>query len=580
MQTFPWIHLKTFVVPVCCLFFIVVFAGHAGVRPEQSSTAAETHRQQSQSEIVERAREPERTWPAVTLRARSNTPPPAAFDAAGLVITPAGTSALGGFINYELLTEQERHDNRTDGLLELGVFNGFGLGTVHFLAQDLFAEPEFVRLDTTWSKDWPEQGLSLHIGDVISRTGAWGRPVRFGGIELATTSSAQPGYVPFSMFAMDGELAWPATGHMVADHFTRLRGDLPPDLFIAHLPAMIEHGRPHPLLRDELGHKRLIFQPYAGNRALVPEGLQEFSLDIGFIREDFGRMSNDYGRFLSAGIYRAGLSDRLTGELRGEVLQDQQTAGLAANYLWPGLGVFNSSLAVSNSDSGSGRLVGLGFTRKSKLFSFSAHTQLMSPDFIQIGLRPERLATSRAMQAQLGFALGRWGSFDLTYFNQHLQDRRRAELTAGYGIKMSMGKHSVLNVSASHTVGERSNSTVSMTFIISLGKKVSASADTTGGIPMGQTQMQASYNPITGNDIANRSPGSERAWLGRQVFLPRRVAGSFAVVKVPDRPNIRIYADNRYEALEKVLVPYFDSDRVPKSGKQRLRQNIIEQHAG
>ena len=52
-------------------------------------------------------------------------------------------------------------------------------------------------------------------------------------------------------------------------------------------------------MRDLLGREQVISQPYYASSLLLREGLIDDSNEIGFVRNDFGIRSNDYGRFVT-----------------------------------------------------------------------------------------------------------------------------------------------------------------------------------------------------------------------------------------------------------------------------------------
>ena len=106
-------------------------------------------------------------------------------------------SSPGGFFNYDFRYLYAEDQGSVDGLFELGVFNGFGVGASSFLGRELDAGADFVRLESTWTYDWPERMRSARLGDSINRPGAWGRAVRFGGMQWGTNFATQPGFISF-----------------------------------------------------------------------------------------------------------------------------------------------------------------------------------------------------------------------------------------------------------------------------------------------------------------------------------------------------------------------------------------------
>jgi hypothetical protein len=102
-------------------------------------------------------------------------------------------------------TDQPRHDPR--------------LRRVRFARRrdELAARPhddlrrEAVRLDSTWTLDFPERLATLRVGDAISASGAWGRSVRFGGVQFGTNFSTQPTLVTTPLLYAQGEAIVPST---------------------------------------------------------------------------------------------------------------------------------------------------------------------------------------------------------------------------------------------------------------------------------------------------------------------------------------------------------------------------------
>ena len=65
-------------------------------------------------------------------------------------------------------------------------------------------------------------------------------------------------------------------------------------------------------LPDKLGHQQVISEPYYASPSLLRAGLQEYSFEAGFTRDNYGITSNDYGRPLIVGTDKVGLTNELT----------------------------------------------------------------------------------------------------------------------------------------------------------------------------------------------------------------------------------------------------------------------------
>ncbi len=479
---------------------------------------------------------------------------------------------------------------QTSGLLELGVFSGAGAASL--LARDLGDPASTIRLDTTWTYDRPAQLDSLRFGDAISRAGSWGRSLRFGGVQWATNFATQPGFIAFPLPGLSGDAALPSTVELYVNNALRMSRQVPSGPFsIQDLPVVTGLGEARLVVRDLLGREQVITQPYYASPNLLQQGLQDYSYELGLVRKNFGIDSNSYDRPLAAGTHRLGFSDWFTGEVRAELLGNQQAVGLGGVLLGPAAGVFTGSLATSRSDQGSGGLLGLGFQRQTRHLSFGANTQLASQRFAQAGLQPGELAPRQISQAFVSLATTDYGVFAVNYTHQAFRDREEIKILSG-SYSRNVGDIGFMNVSLLRFLGEDASTTLSLNFTVPLGERTSASINATAQ-PAGEqalVQVQRSLPMGTGlgyrllagvgdsdrreaglnlqNEVGtyNLEAGQSRgerafrgsasggvAFLGGSAFLSRRITNSFAVVQVPGYANVGIYADNQ-------LVAHTDAD--------------------
>src|SRR5204862_5245724 len=115
---------------------------------------------------------------------------------------------------------------------------------------------------------------------------------------------------------------------------------VPPGPFsIANIPTVNGSGNVQLGVRDLFGREQIISQPFYASVNLLKAGLEDYSYEAGFERNNFGVESFDYGRAVASATYRRGLTDRLTGEVRGEAARDLGVTGVAASYLIVDVGV-------------------------------------------------------------------------------------------------------------------------------------------------------------------------------------------------------------------------------------------------
>jgi outer membrane usher protein len=494
----------------------------------------------------------------------------------------------GMFFNYDLVAERPNEGTQGSGLFELGAFNSFGTGLTTFALQKDHTESRSVRLDTSFTVDRPQQAASFRVGDAVSRpAAAWGRAVRFGGAQYSSNFATRPGLITFPIQSFSGQAALPSTVDVYVNNVLATRRQVPPGPFsITDLPVVTGQGNVNIVVRDLLGREQAITQPFYASPSLLRQGLQDFSIESGALRENYGIRSNDYGARMAAGTYRIGLTDTLTGEGHLEWQEGgQATGGLSALTLIPSLGTLNTSVAVSRSATGSGRLWAVGFDRQSSLFSFGARTQLASENFTQLGSVPSFPAPRRLTSANMGVATGWIGSVGAAYVRQDVPGSDRAEVVS-LTYSLSLRRAGMLGISAFKTLHGAASRSISVFWAMPLGRDVNLSANhiaSRQGREQTQLQVQRNlpsgdgygYRLQSGNHVPHQGAllmqnrvgtytleaatfeGSSSvragmsggiAVLGGSAFLSRRITDSFGLVQVPGMENVRVYVDNQLVA--------------------------------
>jgi outer membrane usher protein len=514
--------------------------------------------------------------------------PPSLFDVTLLKGMDTNFSApnlasQGGFLNYNLYANHRQGQTSTKGLMELGGFGGWGAAQTHILVKDLNEQAKAIRLDTTWTRDLPMQTASLRFGDAVSGTSSWGGAVRFGGIQWASNFSIQPGYIPFPLPDISGEVALPSTVNLYVNNALRMTRKVPIGPFsIEDLPVTTGQGDARLVVSDVLGHEKVINKPFFTSSRLLKPGLQDYSYELGFVRRNIGSESNNYGYPLAVGTHRLGLSEQFTREIHVELLSNQQSAGLSGVLLSPVFGELSGSFAVSQSEKGLGRLLQMGFNRQISNISFGAKTQLASQRFVKLGMLSEKLAPKQInqMYVQMTNSLG---SFGASYAHQAFYDRNEKKVfRAAYSKKLR--SNGSLSVSMNRSLSGTADTHLYLNFSMPLGKRGNVSISNSGKLGRGQTRLQVGsglsegngvgYNLLLGidnpdqrhaevnmqNEVGNyklavkQSQGQTYfrgeasgsvAFLEGGAFLSSSINDSFALVQVADYPDVGIYADNK-----------------------------------
>ena len=490
----------------------------------------------------------------------------------------------GLFVNYDLLIEQNPAGLRQNIFSELGAATGPGVATSSHAYLQFGEMNQHLRLDTTYTIDRSGDRASWRLGDTISRPGSMlGRPARFGGLQYSTNFLTQPGLIITPMTTLGGQAALPSTLDLYVNNVMQSSRQIPPGPFsVSTAPIVAGDGEISMRVRDIAGREEIISQRFYASTALLSPGLSDFSFEGGFLRQNFGRESNDYGDFFGSTSYRVGLRPTLTAEGSAQVQQGGLTSfsgGIASAFV--GIGTATMALAYSHSSAGDGLQSLVGFERRSGRHSFALRTQVTSENFRQVGVDAAQIIRRRDT-AFWGYRLDGLGTISLSYLSQQANNNRSAEI---YSASFSTLRYSwgTFVVSATQSRAETSQSSVYFLWVLPLEREVNASVvHSRGSNQQDQTVFQANKSLPPGEGVGYRLQaavnasqqaavfGQNRYGLGRlevaelngqtsarasvtgaiarledQWFLTQRINSSYGLVKMPGLNNVRVYVDNQ-----------------------------------
>lgn len=495
----------------------------------------------------------------------------------------ADFSPRGGVFNYSLFANADEQQERASGQFELAGYAGRSFVNSTFLATDIGgARHNSVRLDSAWRLDWPQRVRTLTVGDTISRAGSWGNALRYGGLQWATDFSTQPGIVIFPTPAVSGEAIVPSTVDIFVNNARRATQEIEPGPFtVRNVPVVTGSGDMRLVIRDLFGREQVIHQPFYSSRGLLREGLREYAVELGTLRENYTLNSDDYGHGFATGMYRYGISDRLTAEVRGEAMQDQAAVGGALDWLWTRVGEFSVVTAASQTDAGGEGYHGqLAFQRQSRRLSFGATVRGETREFRRVGGAGQ---LPDAMQLR-GFASlpTAGGSVSTSYTRINARNKPPAEfVTLQYS--RSVGRSLHFRVGLIESLGDTGGRIITLSLAIPLGQssaQLGATHQEDGGSASVQLQRNQPSGPGWGYRLLAETGEVERyeadsrwrtdtaefsaqaaqlggsteyragaeggvALVGGDLYLARRLDKAFAVVSVPNLGGVDIYRDNR-----------------------------------
>lgn len=517
----------------------------------------------------------------------------------GARYAPAPPAPLGGFLNYNLVATSANGATGMSGLVEGTVFGPYGAGVTTYLAHALDGTEEGVRLDSTWTKDFPASISSLRFGDSI--TGAsywWGGAVHFGGIQWSSNYATRPDLITMPLPGVAGEAVVPSALELYVNNALRYSGNIPSGPFrIEDIPVVTGEGQMNVVVTDALGRPQLLMASYYASPELLRAGLQDFSVEAGAARDNYGLASSDYGAPLLVGTDRVGVTDQLTVEGHGEVLREQQTLGFSGAYLFGRSLVLSSSVAGSHAAAGDGELFAVGLDHTAPRVSFDVNVQYATASFTRLGLVPGKPVPRLTAQAYISLATSRFGSLSISQTEESFWNAPAIAITSARET-LDLGRIGYLALAAVRTRGYSDDTTIELSFTHALNERTSASStltsDTHGSdaqvdlqqnLPQGRgmgyrlvadagANQFADGTVILQNDVgtylleADRSANATLvqasatgsvAVLADHVFASRQIQDSFALVEVGEQPNVTVYSENqavgRTDSKGYLLVP-------------------------
>jgi outer membrane usher protein len=541
----------------------------------------------------------------------SITVPPQALEGSNVLFTggprpPLSPSGTGTFFNYQLYGQNGSYSGAgvASAYAELGIFSPLGLFDSTAFNTHTQGTNTFVRLDTTFSHDFPNSLQTLRLGDTISVPGSWAVAVRFGGLQWGTNYAIRPDLVTTPLLSTAGTAVVPSTVDVFVNGRAVGSSEVPAGPFVVNqVPALTGAGDVSIVVRTATGQQQIVSVPFYSAAIMLERGLSLWDVDLGPIRQNYGLESNDYGPLLASATWRHGFTSSLTGEIHAEALHNGPAAvGVDVASLINNWAVLTFDVALGGQQAGPafpggpiqpssyGTYGALGIQHVDQHFSVVLQAQHASPDFREVGYFESRGPTPRERYiAQLGFSLGHRGSLQAAFVAQENSNDTHQE-TAALTYQMNIGRGS-LSANVSRTSGDFQDTNVSVIYVLPLDSRRNTSTQfrydsqqpTTPNAALVQT-LQKSL-PVGSGDgylLSAGTDGSYEAQYTRQtnsftvqataarfadasaqylslsggltlmdgeLHATRTVTDGFATVEVGGIPNITVYAENQPVAV-------------------------------
>ncbi|ONN50254.1 fimbrial protein [Acinetobacter genomosp. 33YU] len=281
-------------------------------------------------------------------------------------------------LNYSMYHTITNNESIFSGSAE-GIFNSalgnFSSGVLYNSNnENSYSHEKWVRLESKWQYVDPEKVRIYTLGDFISNSSDWGSSVRLAGLQWSSAYTQRGDIVTSALPQFSGSAALPSTLDLYVNQQKIYSGLVPSGPFDVKQLPFISGNEVTLVTTDATGQQTITKKPYYFSSKILAKGINEFSVDVGVPRYNYGLYSNDYDdATFASGAIRYGYSNSLTLSGGAEASTDGLSnvgTGFAKNLF--GVGVINADIAASQykDENGYSALVGLE-GRISKNISFN-----------------------------------------------------------------------------------------------------------------------------------------------------------------------------------------------------------------
>ena len=498
----------------------------------------------------------------------------------------------GAFTNYQLYATQTKTDDSFSGVVDVTGFNKLGSLTAGAVVNKDSRETSIVRTSTYYQKDLPDKMQSFVIGDTVNSDGNWSRSANYFGVRWSRNFSTQPGYIYTPNPIISGSAALPSVVDVYVNNQKTFSQKINPGPFdITHLPVPGNGaGQVNLVVKDILGNEQIITKNFYQSPILLAKGENDFSLESGFLRKNYGTKSNDYQDGFAAGTYVHGLTNSITARGRFELQQDRQAAGGDIALTLGNFALVQASVASSNDGvRGTGNQYGANIENIGQFLKTSIGVKRFDKEFSQFASTSDETKPKTRTNAFVSFPIPIINNnISLGYISQTNWDSdpfKNAYISSGYALPYGAN----LALSYNKRLDTVNNWGASVVFTLPLGNyntryehtvdpsgKITDSYSLSTNIPAGpgigwsvinedlkknvKTNVTLNSNTAQYSGQINVQDGITTGKrlgvngtvgvLDREVFASRQVnSSSFAVVKTEGLKDIKIYNQNNMVAI-------------------------------
>ena len=402
---------------------------------------------------------------------------------------PQPTASPGILLNYNLYgSRSENNSTNLSAFTEVRAFNANGilsstaLTTSNRLANNDNSNQDWnnrtVRLDTSWSKSFPDKLVTLRAGDILTGALSWTRSTRLGGLQIGSNFNLQPYMSTIPLPAFFGSATLPSAVELYVNGLKQYSGEVPAGPFeLNTAPIISGAGNAQLVLTDALGQSSTVnFSLYDTHRLLQP-GLSDWSVELGTVRENYGVKSFDYGNDIAvSGTWRYGVNNRFTAETHAEATKDLANAGIGGTWVLGGPGgVLFGSLAGSESQGKSGTQYSGSYSWNNNRFNIGLNTLGTTGNYRDVATQYGSTPIRQSNQVSTGYSTQSLGSFGLSYNQVDYAEEDTAQFASAYWSK-SLGRRLSINANYNHDLNNSDNNSTTIGASFSFDRNISVNS--------------------------------------------------------------------------------------------------------
>lgn len=370
----------------------------------------------------------------------------------------AEDNIFAGFLDYRFSASGNEEGGGVGVFFEPGVTFPKSTFVTQFFNQDLSESLDLIRLESRWIKDFQSQRLRLAVGD-MNTTSARGDTsftsgYRFGGIQIGTNFALAPGEITYPLPSIYGEASSKSSLELYINDSLRFQGSTRPGPFSIERPGLISgSGNMQLVVRDLLGRESVIEKPFQVSPRLLTPGLVDWQFNVGALRENFARKSNDYGESFGSFRYRRGVTDWLTAQGMFEYSNSYNLWGISSSVLVPTFGLLSLGLMDSKTTLNSGRRINFGLENQYERINYAIRATRSDAGFQTLGTLESLNEVEQEGLVAMGLRLSKGLNASLSYVTRSEFDGSDYSISRIL-VSKSLGKYGRLSLSTSLIQGQ------------------------------------------------------------------------------------------------------------------------------